>query len=82
MARPQLFGRAGRARGGGGATRNGSKLQVAAGMFAGTDLLRGNVPVPIPLTKPRRTGQIVNTSEAGVTPDDADLPDVVNLSKQ
>ncbi|CAN5320394.1 monovalent cation:proton antiporter-2 (CPA2) family protein [soil metagenome] len=40
------------------------ELQVAADIYAGTDLLRGNAPVPTPLTKPRRAGRIVNDGAA------------------
>ena len=41
------------------------QLQVAADIYAGTDLLRGNAPVPTPLTKPKRAGRIVASAEAG-----------------
>lgn len=34
-------------------------LQLASGIYAGTDLMRGNAPVPAPLTKPRRAGQVI-----------------------
>ncbi len=43
-------------------------LQVAGGIRAGIDLMRGNAPVPGPLIKPRRAGQVMTPEVAGVTP--------------
>jgi glutathione-regulated potassium-efflux system protein KefB len=34
------------------------QLQIVGGLTAGNDLLRGNAPVPTPLTVPRRQGQV------------------------
>ena len=34
-------------------------LQLASDIYAGRDLMRGNAPVPAPLTKPRRPGRII-----------------------
>ncbi len=39
------------------------QLQITAGFYAGQDLMRGNIPVPTPLTKPQREGQIFDESE-------------------
>lgn len=35
-------------------------LQVAGDIHSGTSLIRGNAPIPTPLTKPRRAGTIVD----------------------
>ncbi|NTS32118.1 cation:proton antiporter [Phyllobacterium sp. BT25] len=43
-------------------------LQVAGGIRAGIDLMKGNAPVPGPLIKPRRAGQVINPEVAGVQP--------------
>ncbi|MDP3257749.1 NAD-binding protein, partial [Bosea sp. (in: a-proteobacteria)] len=40
-------------------------LQVASDIYAGVDLIRGNAPVPAPLTKPKAAGKI-----HGNVPDD------------
>lgn len=38
-------------------------LQMNAGIYAGSDLMRNNVPVPTPLTRPQREGRIFDESE-------------------
>ena len=43
-------------------------LQLAGGIRAGTDLMRGNAPVPGPLIKPRHTGRALNEETASVLP--------------
>jgi glutathione-regulated potassium-efflux system protein KefB len=35
-------------------------LQVAGDLYSGTSLIRGNAPIPAPLTRPRRTGRIID----------------------
>ena len=35
------------------------QLQMAGGIHAGRDLMRGNMPVPGPLTAPKRPGQVI-----------------------
>lgn len=40
------------------------ELQLAGGLYAGLDLMRGNAPVPAPLTKPRREGRIFGRERA------------------
>ncbi|WP_020179201.1 monovalent cation:proton antiporter-2 (CPA2) family protein [Methylopila sp. M107] len=35
-------------------------LQVAGDIYSGADLMRGNAPVPGPLTRPRRQGRIID----------------------
>jgi glutathione-regulated potassium-efflux system protein KefB len=40
------------------------ELQLAGGIYAGIDLMRGNAPVPAPLTKPRREGRIFGRERA------------------
>jgi glutathione-regulated potassium-efflux system protein KefB len=44
------------------------EMQLAGGLMAGADLLRGNVggPVPTPLTTPRRQGQALNEETAEI----------------
>ena len=39
-------------------------LQVAGGIYAGTQLLKGNAPVPTPLAKPRQEGRAGNEETA------------------
>ena len=36
------------------------ELQVAGGIYAGSGLLQKNMPVPTPLSTPRRTGRGIN----------------------
>jgi glutathione-regulated potassium-efflux system protein KefB len=43
-------------------------LQLAGGIRAGADLMRGNAPVPGPLIKPRRTGRALSEETASVLP--------------
>lgn len=43
-------------------------LQLASDIYAGRDLMRGNAPVPAPLTKPRRKGRIVGEGAAIAEP--------------
>lgn len=43
-------------------------LQLAGGIRAGTDLMKGNAPVPGPLIKPRQTGRALNEETASVLP--------------
>jgi glutathione-regulated potassium-efflux system protein KefB len=43
-------------------------LQLAGGIRAGADLMRGNAPVPGPLIKPRQTGRALNEETACVLP--------------
>lgn len=43
-------------------------LQLAGGIWAGTDLMKGNAPVPGPLIKPRSTGRALNEETASVLP--------------
>ncbi|GLK54047.1 glutathione-regulated potassium-efflux system protein KefB [Methylopila capsulata] len=38
-------------------------LQVAGDIHSGSSLIRGNAPIPTPLTRPRRAGQIVDQGE-------------------
>ncbi|MFC3691217.1 monovalent cation:proton antiporter-2 (CPA2) family protein [Chenggangzhangella methanolivorans] len=40
-------------------------LQVAGDIHSGLDLLKGNAPVPTPLTKPRKEGKIIDQKPAG-----------------
>jgi len=42
------------------------ELQIAGGIYAGSQLLRGNQPVPTPLTQPKRSGQAGNAEAAEV----------------
>jgi glutathione-regulated potassium-efflux system protein KefB len=42
------------------------ELQMAGGLQAGRALMRGNIPVPAPLTTPRRTGQAMTEETATV----------------
>ncbi|MDB5373340.1 MAG: potassium efflux system protein [Belnapia sp.] len=35
------------------------ELQITGGLYAGVDLIRGNRPVPEPLTTPKRPGQVI-----------------------
>jgi len=39
------------------------ELQIAGGLTAGRDLMRGNMPVPTPLTVPKRPGQVIIDGE-------------------
>lgn len=39
------------------------ELQIAGGLTAGRDLMRGNMPVPTPLTVPKRPGQVIIDEE-------------------
>jgi glutathione-regulated potassium-efflux system protein KefB len=43
-------------------------LQLAGGIRAGSDLMKGNAPVPGPLVKPRQTGRALNEETASVLP--------------
>ncbi|CAN7315340.1 monovalent cation:proton antiporter-2 (CPA2) family protein [Phyllobacterium sp. LjRoot231] len=43
-------------------------LQLAGGIGAGGDLMKGNAPVPGPLIKPRQTGRALNEETASVLP--------------
>jgi len=43
-------------------------LQLAGGIRAGRDLMKGNAPVPGPLIKPRQTGRAINEETASVLP--------------
>ena len=43
-------------------------LQLAGGIRAGRDLMKGNAPVPGPLIKPRQTGRALNEETASVLP--------------
>ncbi len=43
-------------------------LQLAGGIRAGNDLMRGNAPVPGPLVKPRQTGRALSEETARVLP--------------
>jgi glutathione-regulated potassium-efflux system protein KefB len=36
-------------------------LQIAGDIYSGADLMRGNMPVPGPLTPPRKPGQVIGT---------------------
>ncbi len=45
------------------------ELQIAGGLYAGRSLLRGNVPVPTPLTTPRRAGQVMSGETGEAAPD-------------
>lgn len=50
------------------------ELQATGGIYAGTDLMRGNAPKPGPLTRPKRRGQVISGETAA--PIDAEsLPD-------
>ncbi len=40
-------------------------LQVAGDIRSGLDLLKGNAPVPAPLTKPRKEGKIIDPKQDG-----------------
>jgi len=42
------------------------ELQIAGGIYAGTQLLRGNQPVPTPLTPPKKSGTAGNAEAAAV----------------
>ncbi|MEN3929940.1 monovalent cation:proton antiporter-2 (CPA2) family protein [Microvirga sp. W0021] len=42
------------------------QIQMTAGIYAGNDLLRGNTPVPAPLVKPEREGQIFDQSDQDI----------------
>ncbi|BBK30345.1 Kef-type potassium/proton antiporter (CPA2 family) [Stella humosa] len=50
------------------------ELQATGGIYAGTDLMRGNVPRPGPLTQPKRHGQVV-CGETATPLDEAQLPE-------
>ena len=43
-------------------------LQLAGGIHAGNDLMKGNMPVPGPLIKPRQPGRPLNEETASVLP--------------
>lgn len=43
-------------------------LQLAGGIRAGNDLMKGNMPVPGPLIKPRQPGRALNEETASVLP--------------
>lgn len=43
-------------------------LQLAGGIHAGNDLMKGNMPVPGPLIKPRQPGRPLNKETASVLP--------------
>ena len=49
-------------------------LQIAGDMRSGIDLLKGNAPVPAPLTKPRKEGQIIDQKHAAAGGETAALP--------
>ncbi len=40
------------------------ELQVSGGLYAGLTLLRGNVSIPTPLTRPKREGKVVDADTA------------------
>ncbi len=42
------------------------ELQVAGGIYAGNDLLKGNAPTPTPLSRPRQPGRAGNEETASV----------------
>jgi glutathione-regulated potassium-efflux system protein KefB len=42
------------------------ELQLSSGLYAGIDLMRGNAPVPAPLTTPRRAGRIFGRDRAAL----------------
>jgi glutathione-regulated potassium-efflux system protein KefB len=42
------------------------ELQFAGGIHAGKGPLRGNLPVPTPLTRPQRTAQALSAETASV----------------
>jgi len=42
------------------------ELQIAGGLTAGRSLMKGNLPVPAPLTQPKRPGQALNEETADV----------------
>jgi glutathione-regulated potassium-efflux system protein KefB len=47
-------------------------MQLTGGLYAGTGLLKGNAPVPAPLSQPRRPGRVMNEEAAaaiGKAPD-------------
>jgi glutathione-regulated potassium-efflux system protein KefB len=50
------------------------EIQATGGIYAGTDLMRGNAPKPGPLTKPKRRGQVISGETAAVI-DEKDLPE-------
>uniref|UniRef100_UPI0035AE4657 NAD-binding protein n=1 Tax=Stella sp. TaxID=2912054 RepID=UPI0035AE4657 len=50
------------------------ELQATGGLYAGTDLMRGNVPKPGPLTQPKRKGQVM-CGETATELDAASLPE-------
>jgi len=43
-------------------------LQLASDIYAGSDLMKGNAPVPGPLIKPRQTGRALSEETASVLP--------------
>ncbi|MCO4315714.1 monovalent cation:proton antiporter-2 (CPA2) family protein [Phyllobacterium sp. 21LDTY02-6] len=43
-------------------------LQLAGGIYAGGDLMKGNAPVPGPLIKPKQTGRALSEETASVLP--------------
>ncbi|BBK43875.1 potassium efflux system protein [Allostella vacuolata] len=47
------------------------QLQVAGGIYAGADLMRGNAPRPGPLTQPKKHGQVVCGETATPLDEDA-----------
>jgi glutathione-regulated potassium-efflux system protein KefB len=47
------------------------ELQIAGGMFAGQGLLKGNLPVPTPLTQPKHAGRAMNPEAAAVLAEQA-----------
>lgn len=42
------------------------ELQIAGGIYAGAALIKGNMPVPTPLTQPSRAGRALNPETAAV----------------
>ncbi len=46
-------------------------LQMTAGFHAGRELMRGNMPIPTPLIKPKRAGQIFDESATGPAPENS-----------
>ncbi|HEY6729248.1 MAG TPA: monovalent cation:proton antiporter-2 (CPA2) family protein [Polyangiaceae bacterium] len=51
------------------------QLQVAGGFYAGTALIKGNMPVPTPLTQPSRSGRALNPETAAVLQEEEPLAD-------
>jgi glutathione-regulated potassium-efflux system protein KefB len=45
------------------------EIQMAEGIFAGRDLIRGAQPVPTPLSVPKRSSQALSAETAAVAAD-------------